>query len=105
MSEPKVYFEAADVERDALRAAVRVVDEHVAYLPSARSGADAGLPAAWAGLVRLLALGAPRQLRTCPTCGHIGMRDATLCGHCWAHLAPLPASEGNRPETAGGADS
>lgn len=48
------------------------------------------LRAAWAEMVDALALGPPPELRTCPTCGEIGMRAATRCMRCWSSLAPLP---------------
>lgn len=48
------------------------------------------LRAAWAEIVDALALGPPPELRTCPTCGEIGMRAATRCMRCWSSLAPLP---------------
>jgi len=50
---------------------------------------QAALHARWAELVELLALGPPRELRECPVCGRVGMRDATRCGHCWSALAPF----------------
>jgi hypothetical protein len=49
------------------------------------------LRAAWTEMVDALALGPPPELRTCPTCGEVGMRAATRCMHCWSSLAPLPS--------------
>ena len=46
------------------------------------------LQTAWRDLVERLALGPAPELRTCPTCGQIVMRAATLCGHCWHRLTP-----------------
>ncbi|MBK7859881.1 MAG: hypothetical protein IPJ65_14905 [Archangiaceae bacterium] len=99
------YFEAADAERDTLRQAVAAVDNFIAHLPKGDSGPERGLPASWATLVKLLALGEPRQLRDCPRCGHVSMRDATCCGSCWHHLTPLPPLAADRQIAGGGADS
>jgi hypothetical protein len=46
--------------------------------------------AAWAEMVDVLALGPSPELRTCPTCGEIGMRAATRCIRCWSSLPLLP---------------
>lgn len=51
-------------------------------------GALSALAAPWADLVAQLALGPEPPTRNCPTCGAIGMRNATLCGNCWAKLVP-----------------
>jgi hypothetical protein len=100
------YFEAADAERAALRAAVAAVDHFIAHQPSTHPGADQGLSGAWAALIKVLSLGSPRQLRECPRCGHVSMSDATRCGHCWERLVPvLPAPIEDRQVAGGGADS
>jgi hypothetical protein len=99
------YFEASDAGRAALRTAVSEVEQQIAHLQNARAGADRGLAASWAALVKLLALGPAHQLRECPSCGQLGMRDATRCGHCWERL-PAVASVTEAAEVAGGgADS
>ncbi|MBL8953986.1 MAG: hypothetical protein JNK82_24630 [Myxococcaceae bacterium] len=105
MTDPERHFEGADADRARLRVAVAAVGKFIAHLPSAHSGPDRGLTEAWAELVKLLALGPERQLRTCPRCGHVGMRDATLCIHCWARLSPLPHALGSEQVAGGGADS
>jgi hypothetical protein len=105
MTAPERHFEAADAERATLRAAVAAVDHFIAHLPSPYSGTDQGLTEAWAALVRLLALGTARQLRDCPRCGHVAMRDATLCSHCWVRFPPLPEPDDHRQAAGGGADS
>ncbi|HEX9052212.1 MAG TPA: hypothetical protein VF841_16910 [Anaeromyxobacter sp.] len=46
------------------------------------------LVGSWAKLVGFLALGPAPELRACPHCGAMGMRDATLCGYCWKKLVP-----------------
>jgi len=33
------------------------------------------------------------EVRTCPTCRHIGMSNATLCGYCWTRLTPLEPTD------------
>jgi hypothetical protein len=38
--------------------------------------------------VDFLALGPAPELLACPHCGVVGMRAATLCGHCWKKLVP-----------------
>lgn len=105
MSSPERYFEAADAERNALRAAVAAVDQFIAKLPSSHAGPDRDLPEAWSALVKLLALGPPRALRDCPRCGHVAMRDATRCSHCWVRLSPLPQLVDDHQAPGGGADS
>ncbi len=105
MTGPQRHFEAADADRAALRDAVAAVDHFITHLPSAHAGPDRGLPEAWAALVKLLALGPARQLRDCPHCGNVCMRDARLCGHCWGRLAPMPQLIDDRQDAGGGADS
>lgn len=79
------------ISTEALRPIVENVDREMSRLVL-RSGADSGdttaLLTSWATLVEFLALGPPPDLRTCPFCGGIGMRAATLCGRCWRKLVP-----------------
>lgn len=77
--------EHPDPRRAELRAVVADVE---AALLHANAGADGAVTAAWARLVRLLALGPAPALRACPACGRLGMRAATRCSHCWARLTP-----------------
>jgi hypothetical protein len=78
---------------DGLRALVEAVDVEVSRLPGAGNATQASghdsLRASWTRLVGFLALGPAPALRDCPSCGRSGMRDATLCGHCWARLPSL----------------
>ena len=97
------YFESADADVATLRAAVAAVDHFISHLPSGYSGGDQGLTAAWATLVKQLALAAPRQLRDCPRCGHVSMSDATRCGHCWERLSPADLAGAEIRQAAGGA--
>jgi hypothetical protein len=105
MSAPERHFEAADAERARLRAAVAAVDHFIAYQLSSSAGPDQGLSAAWAALVKLLALDTAHPLRDCPRCGHVSMRDATRCGHCWERLTPPAAPLEDLQVPGGGADS
>ena len=72
-----------------LRTLVAAIEEQFAAVPPPEQ-----LRAAWAEMVGVLALGRSPALRTCPTCGEIGMRAATRCMRCWSSLAPLPPSQG-----------
>lgn len=76
-----------------LRAAVEQVDREIAALPEMASV----LRAAWSRLVGALALGPAPATRKCPSCGNVGMRDATLCGYCWKKL--VPPGDGLTPVT------
>jgi len=71
-----------DPARSKLRAAVAAVE---GSLPP---GGPDGFQAAWRSLVDLLALGPEPKYHKCPTCGWMGMHDATVCGHCWTKLTP-----------------
>jgi hypothetical protein len=87
------------MDTDALRVFVEAVDREISGLLPGQSDAAQphqfqALRTSWGELVDWLALGPAPQLRTCPKCGHSGMRDATLCGYCWEKLptlAPLAA--------------
>lgn len=68
-----------------LRTLVTVIERQFAAVPPPEE-----LRAAWAEMVRELALGPAPELRTCPTCGEIGMRAATRCVRCWSSLPALP---------------
>jgi len=75
-----------DPVRSRLRLAVDAVER--ALPPPSAVPATGALEAAWRELVDLLALGPEPTYRQCPTCGRIGMRAATVCGHCWTRLSP-----------------
>jgi hypothetical protein len=68
-----------------LRSLIAAIENQFAAVPPPEQ-----LRAAWAEMIEALALGPPPDLRTCPTCGEIGMRAATRCVRCWSSLAPLP---------------
>lgn len=89
-------FNGPDAARSRLRAAISTIEKEVARLP-APEGEDSGsarhgLLAGVASLSTLLALGPEPEVRTCPTCKKIGMRAASMCGHCWTKLTPLEPS-------------
>jgi len=67
-----------------LRTLVTAIEHQFAIVPPPES-----LRAAWAEMVDVLALGPAPELRTCPTCGEIGMRAASRCIRCWSSLPTL----------------
>jgi hypothetical protein len=79
--------------RADVRGAVALVEKE--FL--AENGSSAALRRAWRGLVELLALMPPPELRECPSCGMTGMRAATRCGYCWTALKPLAAAPAPGP--------
>jgi hypothetical protein len=91
----KSPLELPGSDRALLRAAVEALDKQVLFL-SARTTLEEYRAAAetlrdsWTALVKLLALGEAPALRECSRCKHLGMREATRCGYCWAELAPMP---------------
>jgi hypothetical protein len=76
-----------------LRGAIDQVDREIAVLAQGVPGQVSPLRTAWSRLVALLAIEPPRAMRTCPRCGQLGMRDATLCGYCWLKLV-APETDG-----------
>jgi len=87
-----------DPARSRLRTTVAAIDLEIARLSKESTDREgktslSGLTAPWADLVAQLALGPEPEVRECPVCKGIGMRDATLCGSCWTKLEP-PAREG-----------
>ena len=79
-------FPGLDPRRSRLRETVATIDDSISHLPiEARSH----LVAAWADLVDQLALGPEPEVRECPACHRICMRNATACGHCFRPLPPL----------------
>lgn len=81
---------------DGLRPIVEAMDrEMTRFLARGEAGVDdmGALLSSWAELVAFLDLGPPPELRACPFCGGVGIRDATRCGTCWRKLVP-PAPVG-----------
>ena len=85
-----------DAKRSRLRATIAAIEHELARLPpevtndNRATPADA-LRASVADLVAQLALGPEPEYRQCPVCRHVGMRVATVCGHCWTKLT-LPTA-------------
>lgn len=94
MNSPR--FSVPDAARSRLRATVATIEREIARLPKQVEGERPpnGLAAACADLKEQLALGPEPEVRECPVCKHIGMRAATLCGHCWTKLVPPTSREG-----------
>jgi hypothetical protein len=96
MNSPR--FAVTDAARSRLRALVATIDTEISRLPSPIIPDDSKptneLSASWADLVELLALGLEPAVRECPVCKHIGMREATRCGHCWTSLSPPTEHDG-----------
>jgi hypothetical protein len=88
-----------DSKRSRLRATIATIERELARFPTEvtndnRATPADGLRASVADLVEQLALGPEPEYRQCPACKRVGMRVATVCGHCWTKLAapPVPAS-------------
>ncbi len=104
MNSPR--FSVPDAARSRLRATVATIEREIARLPGQVTDDDGGsqpngLAAACADLVEQLALGPEPEVRACPVCKHIGMRAATLCGHCWTKLTPPTDDEAETSGTQG----
>ena len=78
------------VPRGPIRALVATIDREMSQsskrAESQNNQLTDELRSAWAKLVELLALGPAPDLRECPVCMRIGMREATRCGYCWSSL-------------------
>ena len=85
-----------DLKRARLRATIAVIERELARLPGDVTKDNRGtladsLRASVDDLVGQLALGPEPAYRKCPVCDRVGMRAATVCGHCWTTLPPLAA--------------
>lgn len=78
------------VDQAHLRSIVALLDREMSSLPTPTT---VGLRASWAELIETLALSPAPDVRTCPVCGQVGMRLATVCGYCWTKLSPPTTSE------------
>jgi len=76
---------------DSLRTIVAATELEISRLPQTTDGKEANkdLRASWSALVKVLALEPAPEMRQCPSCKSMGMRDASRCGNCWAKLEPL----------------
>jgi hypothetical protein len=77
------------LERETLRALVAVIDHEMSDVAAQGGPPSDELRASWEKLVQYLDLGRAPEVRECPSCNHIGMRDATVCGYCWTALSQL----------------
>ena len=87
-----------DSKRSRLRATIAAIERDLARFPPEvtndnRATPADGLRVSVADLVAQLALGPEPEYRQCPVCRHVGMRVATVCGHCWTKL-PTPEATG-----------
>ena len=87
-----------DAKRSRLRATIAAIERELARFPAEVTNDNRVTPAdslraSVADLVGQLALGPEPAYRQCPVCKRVGMRVATVCGHCWTKLAPPPAPE------------
>jgi hypothetical protein len=78
-----------------MRTTVATIDREIARLEQEGTSSDGksaltGLTAPWADLVAQLGLGPEPEVRECPSCRAMGIREATLCGFCWTQLEPPP---------------
>ncbi len=85
-----------DSRRSRLRATIAVIELELARLPGDVTKDNGGtladsLRASVDDLVGQLALGPEPAYRQCPACYRVGMRVATVCGHCWTTLTPAAA--------------
>lgn len=75
-------------ESTALRTLTAAVDAELAQLAAHTTAESfAPLQSAWTALTLRMALGPEPLQRECPSCRHIGRRDAQRCGFCWTELA------------------
>lgn len=81
-----------DAARSRMRTTVAIIDREIARLTKEGTATDAsGLAGPWGDLVAQLALGPEPEVRECPSCKAIGVREATKCGFCWTKLWPPAA--------------
>lgn len=73
-----------DAARAILRSAIADIEVELARLTP--QGAGPELRRRFDVLVSALALGPEPEVRECPTCGHLVMRDANICSACWTKL-------------------
>ena len=73
-----------------LRVAIAAVETNLRAAQGGSAAALETLGAAWAELVKLLAVPPAPELRECPACHAKIMRAATLCGHCWERSSAGP---------------
>ncbi len=86
------YF-GPDPAQSRLRATLATLDRRIRLVSEAGLGEDLGrrLRVSFVALSEQLALGPEPEVRSCPQCGCVGMRAATICGNCWTRLGVLAA--------------
>ena len=77
------------LERETLRGLVAAIDHEMSDFAARAGSPSEPLRASWAKLEKYLDVGQRPEVRECPSCKHIGMREATLCGYCWTALPRL----------------
>ena len=86
-----------DSKRSRLRATIAAIERELARLPRRRHERRAARRRRTACgrrspiLCGQLALGPEPAYQQCPLCDRVGMRVATVCGHCWTKLTPTAA--------------
>ena len=84
-----------DPARSRMRTTVAAIEREIERIKKQGKSTDgkdvlADFAGPWAELVAQLALGPEPEVRECPTCKSVGIREATLCGFCWTKLVPPP---------------
>ncbi len=91
-------FSGPDPVRSRLRATLATIEGEISRLPKqATEGVGNptnGLRSSFNDLVLQLALGPEPEVRECPACKVVGIREATVCGFCWTKLTPPARREG-----------
>lgn len=75
---------------DARRSRLRAIMDRLARGLDGMS-ADGEARSAWRELTAALDLGPEPEVRDCPNCNAIAMRQATICSECWHPLTPPSA--------------
>lgn len=85
---PRRFF-GPDLERSRVRGILESLGAEVQRLEAKGATPEKStLSLRYDELVKALAFGPEPDVRTCPTCGTVGMKRATICGNCWTHLTP-----------------
>ena len=92
------HFPHPEAERSRLLALVAKLDREISRLPR-QDISDVKHPSndlfvAWVDLVATLELGPKLEVRECPACSHIFMREAAACTYCRVKLSPSAERDG-----------
>lgn len=86
--QPRRFF-GPDLERSRVRGLLESLGLEVQRLEANGVTTEKStLSLRYDDLAKALAFGPEPEVRTCPTCGTVGMRRASICGNCWTHLTP-----------------